>query len=259
MSAFKKLLESELLNDETKVTLTEAIESFKEEAITEAKKDLEVDYAKKMLAEKQEIAAKMTALINEAVTQEIEELKEDIKHYKAIEPTYAKKLEEFKVEYSKKLSESFNGLVESCVGEEIKELHEDLMEAKQNNFGLKIFESYKATFDKLGVSDDIQAIKDELEASKAALTESTDEVADLKHEKVLEGLLSNLTGGKREVMKTILESVSTDDLDQRYKETIDSVLEESVKADNKDEVVINESDDDKEHKAEMARLKSLIG
>ncbi len=76
MSAFKKLLESELLNDDTKVALEEAIKSFKEEAITEAKKDLEVDYAKKMLAEKQEIAAKMTALINEAVTQEIEELKD---------------------------------------------------------------------------------------------------------------------------------------------------------------------------------------
>lgn len=259
MSAFKKLLESELLTDDTKVALEEAISAFKEESISEAKKELEVDYAKKMLAEKQEITAKMTSLINEAVTQEIDELKEDIAHYKNIEPTYAKKLEEFKVEYAKKLSESFEALVESHVKEEISELHEDLLEAKQNNFGMKLYESYKSTFNKLGVSDDIQAIKDELEAAKTALNESTTEVADLKREKVLESLLSNLSGSKREVMKTILESVGTDNLDQRYKETIDSVLEESVKDDN--EVVIKETvnvDKDALEK-EKARLKTLIG
>ena len=258
MSAFKKLLESELLNDDTKVALEEAITSFKEEAITEAKKDLEVEYAKKMLAEKQEIAAKMTALINEAVTQEIDELKEDIKHYKAIEPTYAKKLEEFKVSYAEKLTESFEGLVESHVKEEIKELHDDLLEAKQNNFGMKLYESFKSTFDKLGVSDDIQAIKDELEATQTKLSESSDKVTQLNHEKILEGLLKNLTGNKRKVMETILESVKTADLDQRYNETIDSVLEESVK--NDDEVVIKESvtDENALKEEDKARIKSLI-
>lgn len=259
MSAFKELLESELLNDDTKVALKEAVESFKEEAITEARSSLEVEYAKKMLAEKQEIAAKMTDLINEAVTQEIAELVEDINHYKDIEPTYAKKLEEFKVTYAKTLSESFEGLIEAHVKDEISELHEDLMEAKQNNFGIKIYESFKSTFDKLGVSDDIQAIKSELESAKSALSESTGEVESLKHEKVLEGLLSSLTGGKKEVMKTILESVSTDKLDERYKETIGSVLEESVTPDNKPEVVIKESVDDAGHVEDMARLKSLIG
>jgi len=259
MSAFKKLLESELLNDDTKVALEEAIAAFKEESITEAKGQLEVEYAKKMLAEKQEIAAKMTDLINEAVTQEIEELKEDIAHYKNIEPKYAQKLETFKIEYAKKLSESFEALVESHVKEEISELHDDLMEAKQNNFGMKLYESFKGVFDKLGVSDDIQAIKDELETSKSALSESESEVAKLQREQVLEGLLDNLSGSKREVMKTILESVSTDNLDQRYKETIDSVLEESVQKDN--EVVIKETIDvDKNAiEKEKARLKTLIG
>lgn len=257
MSAFKKLLESELLNDETKVALEDAVSAFKEESITEAKKDLEVEYAKKMLAEKQEIAAKMTDLINEAVTQEIEELKEDIKHYKDIEPTYAKKLEEFKVEYAQKLSESFEGLIESHVKEEISELHDDLMEAKQNNFGMTLFESFKSTFDKLGASDDIKLIKEKLDQAEKDLSESASEVTSLKHGKVLEGLLSNLTGNKREVMKTILESVSTDKLDQRYKETIDSVLEESVKNDN-DEVVIVENVNVVDASEEIKRIKALI-
>jgi len=258
MSAFKQLLESELLNDETKVALEEAINSFKEESITEAKGQLEVEYAKKMLAEKKDIAAKMTDLINEAVTQEIAELKEDIAHYKSIEPTYAKKLEEFKVEYAKKLSESFEGLVESHVKEEISELHDDLMEAKQNNFGMKLYESFKSTFDKLGVSEDMKSIQDKLEASVLALSESESAVTEFKREKVLEGLLSNLAGGKKDVMRTILESVDTDKLDQRYQETIDSVLEESIKEDNDNEVVINESDNEKANAAELSRLKALI-
>lgn len=255
MSAFKQLLESELLNDDTKVALEEAIAAFKEESITEAKGQLEVDYAKKMLAEKKDLAAKMTDLINEAVTQEIEELKEDIAHYKNIEPTYAKKLEEFKVQYAQKLSESFEGLVESHVKEEITELREDLMEAKQNNFGMKLYESFKTTFDKLGVSDDIKAMKDELEAVNSELTESKTEVTGLKREKVLEDLLANLKGSKQEVMRTILESVDTDKLDKRYQETIDSVLEESVKEDN--EVVIKENVD-VSLEAEKSRLKALI-
>jgi len=255
MSAFKKLLESELLNDDTKVALEEAINSFKEESITEAKGQLEVEYAKKMLTEKKDILAKMTDLINEAVTQEIAELKEDINHYKTIEPTYAKKLEEFKVQYAKTLSESFEGLVESHVKEEISELHDDLLEAKQNNFGMKLYESFKSTFDKLGVSEDMKSIQDKLEASVAALSESESAVIEFKREKVLEGLLGNLAGSKKDVMRTILESVDTDNLDQRYQETIDSVLKESVSEDN--EVVIEESVD-AEKAAQKARLKTLI-
>lgn len=253
---FKQLLESELLNDETKTSLQEAIEAFKEEAITEARNSLEVEYAKKLLAEKEEITKKMFALVNEAVEAEIDELKEDISYYKNIEPKYAQKLTEFKEEYKKTLSENFESLVEAQVKSELIELKDDLMEAKNNNFGMKLFESFKETFEKLGISEDVQTIKTELEAVNKSLKESEETVAKLQRDQLMEGLLSNLTGSKREVMKTVLENVASDKLEARYNETIDSVLNESVKEEEKEEEQLLESD---ENKAELERLRTLIG
>ena len=258
--SFKQLLESELLNEETKTSLQEAIEAFKEQAITEAKNSLEVEYAKKLLAEKEELTKKMFALVNEAVQAEIDELKEDIKYYKDIEPKYAQKLTEFKDEYAKQLSESFEGLVETQVKSEMVELKEDLVEAKQNNFGMKLFESFKETFEKIGITEDVQSIKAELETVTKSLEESTEEVAKMKREQLMEGLLSNLTGSKREVMKTVLENVDSEKLEARYNETIDSVLNEST-GDKGDKKVVTESTDEKdsENNTDLDRLRALIG
>lgn len=246
MKQFETLLESELLNDETKSALAEAIESFKAEAITEAKKELEVDYAKKLLAEKETLAKNLYALINEAVSEEISELKEDIKYYKELEPKYAGKLEEFKKEYAQKLSEGFDALVEKTVKGEITELREDLNEAKKNNFGMKLFEAFRTTFEKLGISEDMQSLQESVEALKQEVTAKDSAIADLERGKVMEGLLSNLNGGKREVMKTILENVETAKLNERYEEVIDSVLSESTesKSDNDtDSSQLNESEE----------------
>jgi hypothetical protein len=264
MTQFKTLLESELLNDETKSALKEAIESFKAEAITEAKNELEVEYAKKLLAEKEDIAKKMYALINEAVSDEISELKEDIAYYKDIEPKYAAKLEEFKVEYAQKLSESFEGLVENTVKAEITELHEDLMEAKINNFGMSLFEAFKTTYEKLGISDDMKTVIGKMETLKSELKESKDAVSKLEREQVMEGLLSNLNGGKREVMKTVLENVATDKLTERYEEVLDSVLSESTDSKGNDESeneTITESEEagaSEDSSDELSRLRRLI-
>jgi hypothetical protein len=245
MNQFETLLESELLNSETKAALTEAIESFKAEAITEAKKELEVDYAKKLLAEKEALAKNLYALINEAVSEEISELKEDIKYYKELEPKYAAKLEEFKKEYAAKLSEGFDALVESTVKAEITELREDLNEAKKNNFGMKLFEAFKTTIEKLGIGEDMKSLQESLDALKQEVTAKDATIAELERGKIMESLLSNLNGGKREVMKTILENVATEKLTERYEEVIDSVLTESKesKSDDPDSTQLTESEE----------------
>ena len=260
MNEFKTLLESELLNEDTKKALGEAIESFKIEAVNEAKNELEVGYAKKLLAEKEEIAKSMYALINEAVTSEITELKDDIAHYKDIEPKYAQMLEDFKVKYAETLSESFGELVESTVVGEMKELKEDLMESKKNNFGMTIFESFKETFEKLGITEDMGALQAKLEVAETALKESVDSVAGFERKEVMDGLLSNLSGGKRDVMKTILESVDTNKLADRYNETVEKVLEDAPVKDDKDEVVLTEEEVITKDKKdiELDRLRKFI-
>jgi len=254
---FKKLLESELLTEDTKNQLQEAIETFKEEAITEAKKELEVEFAQKLVVEKEELTKKLYDLINEAVSEEIGELKEDIEHYKTLEPDYAKKLEEFKEEYSKKMTEGFNELVESQVKVEVKELEADLMEAKQNYFGLELFEAFRETYKRHGVESDVlkemDAMREELATVKSALKESNETIAKKEREEIMEGLLQNLSGTKREVMKTILESVETSKLESRYEETIEAVIKEK---EEKEEV---KDDLNEGHEAEIKRLRALIG
>jgi len=241
MNEFKQLLDSELLNEDTKTALNEAIESFKENAITSARSELEVEFATKLVEHKETISSDMTNLIMETVKTEIEELKEDIAHYKEIEPEYARKLQEFKDEFTSKLSESFTSLVTESVAAEIDELREDLVESKNNKFGMDLYESFKSTFETLGVSKDEQALQDELKKLQSQLKESVDEIESLNHQKELNKLLDNLSGSKREIMATILESVKTDKLESRYNETIESVLKESVDDNNNN---VDDKDDD---------------
>ena len=260
----QKLLESDLLNEETKKELSEAIETIMEDAVATAKSELEAEYAKKFVAEKEELVKSLNELIAESVESEIKELIDDINHYKEIEPTYAAKLQEFKEEYAKKLNESFAGLVESAVQDEMAELKDDLMESKNNHFGMQIFESFKETFEKLGISEDMKSLKEAHEKLEAELTESKQTISTMVRESKMGELLGNLSGSKREVMKTILENVETDKLESRYNETIDSVLEESVdhkeeKADDVD--TLTESVDKEEVSSDFDadRLRELSG
>lgn len=278
MKELKKLLESELLSEEVKAELKKAVEALKTRLQEDVKADLETEYAKKFVTAKERLAEKMTTLIKEQVSEEIGELKEDIQHYKGLDITYATKLEDFKKEYSEKLSESFHSTVREQVSNELDELREDLLEVKQNKFGQKIFETFSEEFKMFGISVDEKALKEELERTKEFLTESEKAVADMKRETIMKGLLDNLSGTSREIMKTILENVETDKLQTRYDEAIDDVLKDKVKKDDDDEEDVDEEEgedgkkkkkdkdgktikvnDDKEEDEVAERLRKLSG
>lgn len=256
----KELFESEVLSEETKVELQEAIEAIKAEAITEAKetakKELEVEYATKFVNESKIISEKLDKMIQEGVVTEIEDLKADLAKYKDLEVTYATKLTEFKESYSEKLGKDLTALVESLVGAECVELKEDLMESKKNYFGTVIYEAYADMHTQMQEGSDEDALKQDLTAVQKLLAESNKKIADFERGQVMEGLLSNIAGDKREVMKNILEGVETDKLEDRYNETIDTVLKESVENTDKKEQLdesANITDADKEKQKEELR------
>ncbi len=223
---FKNLLESEILTDDVKNELKEAVEKYKEQLVETTTKDLEVEYAKKLQKQKDELTASLTDLVNESVKTELEELAQDLSYYKDLEITYATKLEEFKKEYSEKLEESFKELVESHVNEEIEELREDLNKNKELSLGRKIFEAYKSEFAEFGLSQDAKELKDSLDKTTQELKVAKDKISENNRNKVMESILKSLTGNNREIMKTILENVETDKIEERYNETIDSVLDD---------------------------------
>lgn len=224
----KALLESELLNDETRKALTEAIETMKEKAVEEATASLEVKYAEKLTEEKKRINEGLGKVITESVSSEISELKEDVERYRKLEVEYANRLEEFKQEFKTKLEEGINDVIETQVKSEMDELKEDLQESKKHNMGKRIFESFKEEFESFGFSEDMLSVKEKLDEVSGKLEESENELMQMKRDKKVDELLEDLTGRKREVMKTILENVSYDKLEDRYNQTIDSVLEEST-------------------------------
>lgn len=260
MNELKTLLESELLSDDVKKELAEAVEQYRTQLVEETKKGLEVEFAKKLTREKKSIAEKVMEHVSEIVAEEIKELKEDLAHYKDLEVTYAKKLEEFKTSYAEKLEEGFKELVESHVKEEIEELRDDLIEAKKHNFGKKLFEAFAAEFEEFGIGDDVKELRAKLEESAKAIEESQATINEMKREKVIGELLSNLSGSKKEVMKTILEGVETDKLSERYEETIKSVLsDEDGKGQEEEKKVVLESKDTGSKISEHDRIRALIG
>lgn len=254
----KELLESDILNEETKASLSAAIESLQESALEEAKKTLEVEYAEKFTTKKQEMEDKLTSLVNESVSAEIQELKEDIQKYRNLEVEYAQKLEEFKEQYAEKLEESVNSFIGESVKEEVQELKEDLLEAKKQNFGKKLFEAFAEEFEQFGVSDDVKKLRSRLSSAMKSLKESKETIENMEREKVMGSLLESLSGSKREVMKTILESVKTEKLEERYNEVIGSILSESDEKKLEEKEIVNESSSEAE-KAEIERLRFLSG
>lgn len=244
MKQLKLLMESELLTDEVKTQLTEAITQMKEEF--ESK--LQVEYADKLVTEKATLEEGVNKLIEETIEQEMSTLKEDVAKYRTLEVEYAQKLEDFKEEYQSTLKESLDETIESIIKEEVEELKGDLMEAKKSDFGKRMFEAFSSEFEDYGYGGDIKDIKTKLDAKEVELTESANELNTLKREKVMEGLLSNLKDKKRAVMGTLLENVDTDKLEEKYNSSIEFVL------DDKDDDSLNENDDNSDEDGERVNL-----
>ena len=207
----KALFENSVLNEETKQVVQEAFTT----AVEAKEAELKEAYEAKLIEEKAEITSSMMELIEEAVTEEIQSISEEIVHARTLEVQYADKLQQFKESYAEAQDERMRVLVAESIAEELEELKEDIEMAKKHEFVMQMFESFKGTYEKLFGSADI-SVFDELEESKK-------ELDVLRREKKLNELLEGLEGKKRSIAQTILESVATEKLDAKF-EAIQGVL-----------------------------------
>lgn len=258
MKELQAILENDVLNDSTKNAISEAFKEMKAEAVNEAKKEMEVEYAEKMVKEKKELAAKLPELVAESVAEEMKNFKDEIEHFKNLEVHYAKRLQDFKESYNKRMAEKVVKLVEGVVKEDITELKESIVEAKRNIAGQRIFEAIIEYTNEFGISEDHKALKERIDTTTQSLEEAKKEVEELKRDKVMSGLLSGLKGSKREVMKSILEGVKTENLEKRYEETIDRVLGEEKKPEGKE--IVNENVEGSETDLQyLEEIDTLVG
>ncbi len=285
------VLDNELLTDEVRSQIKEAIDSAKEEAaakakaeydaaievaISEAREETEAqvraDLATKFIEERDVLAKSLDEKVAEWLSNELEELKEDIAAFRDLEVEKALELEEEKEKLAEQFAEEREALiakldefVQAQMAVEMEELAEDIQIVKENTFGRQVYEAFSHCFHESFINEGAlgPSAQEKIREAEEAKTDSDDRVLELeeelsnfKRERELERILSPLSGKRKAVMETLLTRVETEKFGEIYEKMLPKVLDtvgtgdlenvtESDDSDSKDEVV-TESDDDEE-------------
>lgn len=237
-----KLLQSELLSEETKAEISEqwtsSVEEFKTQVREETSAEVRSELAGQWITERDELITKVDGFVAEALTKEIAELKGDIERFRDLEAEFAEQLVEAKHKLASEVAEELDSLVDKIdaffemrLSAEMEELKEDLAIVKENEFGRKMFEAFASTYAKHYVDED--AVQSQLVVAESKLEDAEKQVAKLEEERnkmireaKMEEVLSSLTGKKREQMEMVLRNVDTARLEESYKYFIGRVLKE---------------------------------
>lgn len=243
----EKLLSSELLTEEVKTELADAIQKTISEQVeaqlNEQKEALVVEYATQFAADREALIEALDTKVEEMLQEQLAELAEDISNFRDLEVEFAAKLADEKASLAEavekdmeKLVERLDTFLELRLSEEVEELKESIEEVRKNNLGRKIFETFMGEFEQFSTADKgLDALQAQLDEAKAELVkrdellaEAQKEVAASARKDKLEAVLSSLQGRPREIMEAILVSVPTDKLEESYQKFIGRVLHESV-------------------------------
>lgn len=239
---FNRLVESELLNAETRAMLVEAFNTKLEEAVQVARAEAEVtvraELTEQFLIEKNLIVESLDSKTEAFLKRHLAELNDDINDFRDLEAEKAAQLVEAREEMAKTLKKDMSDLVEKLdqyntewMQEHFVELEESIKEVKQLQFGKEIFEAVAKTFEKnfSDTNETLNALKEaeqKLEATTNELNESKKLLDKANREHKLNKVLENLHGRPREIMTQILKTVETDKLEEGYEKFIGRVLNE---------------------------------
>lgn len=242
----QKLLQSELLSEDTKAEISEqwttSVETFKTQVREEVSMEVRSELAEQWISERDELINKVDGFVAEALTREIEELKGDIERFRDLEAEYAEKLVEEKHKLAEEVASELDGLVDKIdaffevrLAAELDELKEDLDVVKQNEFGRKMFEAFASTYatsfiDEDSVQAQLVVAESKLADVEKQLSALEDERNTMIREAKMEQVLFPLTGKKREQMATVLRNIETSRLEESYKFFIGRILKEDVDA-----------------------------
>lgn len=245
---FKKLVENELLTEETKTqletefnTLLEAtIKTKVDEAKKETEEKVRLELTEQFVADKEALIEALDTKASEFLDKQFAELEDDISRFRDLDVEKEQQLAEAKdvmAETVKKdmatLVDRLDEFLEQRLEAEFEELKESIEEVKKLEFGRKIFEAVATEYASKYVDGDATAIElketqNKLKESVKVLEAVTKELSGAKREQKLSSVLESLQGRPREVMEAILNKVPTDKLEEQYNKFIGRVLHESV-------------------------------
>lgn len=239
-----KLLAAEVLTEDTKAEITATFKTKLNEAIEEARAaavaTVTADLNEQWIAERDTLIEALDAKVTEALTDELDELKEDIERFRDLEAEYAEKLVEAKSEMATvlksdiaQLIEKLDAFLEVRLTAELSELREDFEVVKKNEFGKNVFEAFVAEFKKHYAGDNsvegrLNETEARLEDALTALESAERKTARLERSIKMEKVLQPLSGRTREVMEAILKNVDTPLLEDAYKTYVGRVLKETA-------------------------------
>lgn len=136
------------------------------------------------------------------------------------------------------LVDKMDAFFELRLTEEFTELKEDLEVVKQNDFGRRIFEAFANEFNVSYVDEDsiqskLAAVTDQLADAAKTIAKLEESQAKMVREAKLKDILSPLSGKKREQMEFVLANVETARLEEAYKHFIGRVLKEETAEETK--------------------------
>jgi hypothetical protein len=159
-------------------------------------------------------------------------------------------LNKTKQSFIKRSAELVEKSINKTLRSELNVLKEDIKQAKENDFGRRLFEAFAGEFMASQLNEGTEVSK-----MNKKLNENANEVATLKamiaekeaaiaatnkkvrimedranRKAVMESLLSPLSGEKRRIMTDLLESVKTANLKTAFKKYLPAVLNETVSA-----------------------------
>lgn len=237
-----KLLESELLSEETKNEISEqwtaGIEEYKQTVREEVTLDVRAELSEQWVKERDALIDSVDTFVTEALTKELTELKGDIDRFRDLEVEMAEKLVEEKHKLAEEVAVELDALVDKIdaflemrLSAEVDELKEDLDIVKQNEFGRKIFEAFSGEYSKSYYDEDSSTAK--LSVTESKLEDAQKRIAELEagqskmiREQKMEKVLSPLTGKKREQMSFVLQNVETKKIEEAYNFFIGRILKE---------------------------------
>ena len=227
---------------------------------------------------------KLEDFVVSALAREIKEFHED---KKGVVETKVKLVREAK-EQMKKLKDAFikksakvvEDAVSTQLGKELAQLREDISNARQINFGKKIFEAFASEYQSsylneksetarlLKVVDEqmlkIEEAKKSIEEKQAVIESKEKEISrskDLMERKeTMAELLKPLSKDKAEVMSQLLESVQTKDLKTAYTKYLAPVMDDKSTA-TAGKKIISEAKGDRSVRedADLTNIRKLAG
>lgn len=264
----QKLLDAEILTEDTKSDLEEAFKTQLDEAIVAAKDeaaaDVRANLTEQWVAEKETLIEAIDSKVGELLEGELDELKNDIERFRDLEAEYAEKLVEAKAAMGDELKSDLTDLVEKLdsfleirLNAEMEELKEDIATVRKNQFGRKIVEAFAEEFaseffDEDSAENTLRETETRLQDTSEQLKEAERKVSVMERGQKLSNVLAPLSGRSRDVMEAILKNVDTKNLEDGYKTFIGRVLRETsgddantADSEKEDEKVLAEHDDGK--------------